>query len=101
MRCVSKPATLLGWVAIGCTLLGSSSLGGGAAQYLFQEGEPLPYRMDLLVTNRTSTVAQLFDGAEKSAYQSDVALKLDYQLMPIARETNGDWKMRVALDQAQ
>ena len=97
----SSHRPLIVGIVIGCASLAISSFGERSAQYRFEEGEPLAYHTDLLATNQTSTVAEHFQRAGKSARQSDVALSFDYQLMPIAREERGVWKMRVVLDQAQ
>lgn len=88
-------------MVIGGASLAISSFGGGVEQYRFEAGEPLAYHMELLVTNQTSTVAEHFERAGSSARQSDVALNCDYQLMPIAKEERGAWKVRVVLDQAR
>ena len=88
-------------IVIGCASLTFSSFGGGAAQYRFEEGEPLAYHTDLLVTNHTSATAEHFERAGNSARQSDVALSFDYQLMPIAKDERGAWKVRVVLDRAR
>ena len=98
---VSSPRRRIVGIVIGCASLASSSFGSGAAQHHFEEGEPLAYHTDLLVTNQSSTVAEHFDRAGKSARQSDVALSFDYQLMPIAKDERGAWKVRVVLDQAR
>jgi hypothetical protein len=77
----------------------ASATAGESEPYSFEEGEPLTYTMEIVASNGVATVAKFYNGTDKSANEGGMKLNIDYQLMPIARNERGEWKIRVVLNQ--
>jgi hypothetical protein len=71
------------------------------AQYHYEAGKALPYKMQLTVSNRTLTEARFYGTDEDSQQAGHVQLSLEYQLMPLLQTENGEWKIRIVFDRAE
>src|SRR6266480_6267928 len=93
------------WASIGVLFFYSTvvfyAVAEDTARYRFEEGEPLTYKMEVDVTNEILIATHLYDQSDKSRHNESLALTMDYQLMPIVRQEDGLWKMRLLLNQLE